>query len=226
MARAPVFIFEHDFTDVDWPNESSYCHPFDLYWLEIKSLNGQSMIYVRLDDNAVTCYVWRWGMTSGERDSSGPHPGYTDLLLVESIDADGRVIRTPNPHQRTPGHTDPNLWTIDVARGLHAISHQPVVEEDPRPRVTRRLHQAKGVHGRTYKVLPIDLTKTVRRGESDDTPGFGHGATKCEHLRRGHWRHLASGKVVWVRDSHIHPGSKDGAIAKDFLVREPKEINR
>jgi hypothetical protein len=67
-----------------------------------------------------------------------------------------------------------------------------------------------------YKILVVD----GERWDSNDAARAmvqGDGSGVRSHLRRGHIRHLASGKIAYVRATYVH-GSKEGFIKKDYSI--------
>ena len=67
-----------------------------------------------------------------------------------------------------------------------------------------------------YKILVVD----GERWGSDDVARsmvHGDGSGKRSHLRRGHIRHLANGKLTYVRATYVH-GSAGGFIEKDYFI--------
>jgi len=65
-----------------------------------------------------------------------------------------------------------------------------------------------------YKTLTLDLDRAKRIIASRG----GTHASPRHHTRRGHWRHMESGKKVWIGPMEI--GDKaDGEVVKDYKVK-------
>ena len=74
----------------------------------------------------------------------------------------------------------------------------------------------KDVVGRYY----IETTPIESKGSDDST---GTHKSPVQHLRRGHWRRLRSGKIVWVRPCIINAdGEKDTRIKKYRSVHDAR----
>jgi hypothetical protein len=84
----------------------------------------------------------------------------------------------------------------------------------------RKLADRKlGGWGWTYRLITIDADKHAATAASRTVPGGTH-ASPAWHERRGHWRHLSSGKQVWVR--HCEVGQRgQGGVVHDYLVTDP-----
>jgi hypothetical protein len=82
----------------------------------------------------------------------------------------------------------------------------------------RKLTDRKlGPGGWTYRLVRIDPAKHAASAAQD--LGGTH-ASPSWHERRGHWRHLRSGKQTWVR--HCEVGDKGrGGIIHDYVVADP-----
>jgi len=75
-----------------------------------------------------------------------------------------------------------------------------------------------------YKILVVD----GERWDSDDAARsmvHGDGSGKRSHLRRGHIRHLANGKITYVRATYVH-GSAEGFIEKDYFIGGKNAIHQ
>jgi hypothetical protein len=78
----------------------------------------------------------------------------------------------------------------------------------------RRASLAKhGVRGWTYRIAEIDTTQVAAavalRGGTHASPRW--------HIRRGHWRTLADGRRVFVRECEVGDQSR-GAVVKDYRM--------
>jgi hypothetical protein len=64
-----------------------------------------------------------------------------------------------------------------------------------------------------FKLITIDGKKP----EQPKAPPLGTHASPKQHWRRGHWRHYASGKIVFI-DLMLVGDEKNGKIVKDYAV--------
>jgi len=75
-----------------------------------------------------------------------------------------------------------------------------------------------------YKILVVD----GERWHSNDAARnmvHGDGSGKRSHLRRGHIRHLASGKSTYVRATYVH-GSSKGFVEKDYFIGDKNALRQ
>jgi hypothetical protein len=61
------------------------------------------------------------------------------------------------------------------------------------------------------------LTLRISGKAGDGGPGGGAGRSVRPHLRSGHIRRLASGKIIWINATLVH-GSAAGFAAKDYRL--------
>jgi hypothetical protein len=84
--------------------------------------------------------------------------------------------------------------------------------------------QAPRVRNRQQKkLLPqIEYRELVIKGKAEHSAVNSFDCLPCrpkrEHMRRGHERHLKSGKIVWVRNCKVGSG-RLGKIIKDYTVK-------
>ena len=57
-------------------------------------------------------------------------------------------------------------------------------------------------------IMPAIVVRIIPRDPEAIGHSMGGGWTNQPHDRRGHWRNYRSGKKVWIRDQHIHGGSR------------------
>lgn len=69
-----------------------------------------------------------------------------------------------------------------------------------------------------YKTVVVDVRPQVYHEGVTRGPGMTGRQSPREHLRRGHIRHLSSGKNVWVQSAMIGSGTK-GKIEKGYVVK-------
>lgn len=75
-----------------------------------------------------------------------------------------------------------------------------------------------GVRGWIWRQVAIDPER-VRAASAD--PGGSHASPRW-HLRRGHWRQLADGRRVFVRQCEVGDPAR-GGVVKDYAVGGPGE---
>jgi hypothetical protein len=104
-----------------------------------------------------------------------------------------------------------------LARGCLALSaHSSAAVLTAHMPATKRQHLArKGVGGFVYKI--VDVPEPPR--PKSEWHGGTHASPRW-HKRRGHWRMMASGKRVWVRDCQVGTPD-DGMVLKDYAVTPP-----
>lgn len=99
-----------------------------------------------------------------------------------------------------------------VMRTLEALSQ---FEYDTVP-APKRLNKKRAEKGKPPFYEYHTLTLRPRKPEPGPDLGGTH-ASPRRHKRRGHYRHLASGAVVWVRNCVVGSGS-EGVVEKDYQI--------
>ena len=89
-----------------------------------------------------------------------------------------------------------------------------VVDRPHKPQLRK---QKQGKWEVFHKVVDWTAGQHGRKSESRHT-----GTTKCFHTRRGHYRRLASGKEVWVRETTAGSISK-GIVEKTYRITADKK---
>ncbi|MCC7462395.1 MAG: hypothetical protein IT480_08030 [Gammaproteobacteria bacterium] len=140
---------------------------------------------------------------------------WSDLIAAVEFLPDGVAEVIGHPKMQDSKEYAPNFEAATAmvwrALGLLAIP-TPLAEQQLSP--LRRIPFAKvGVRGWTYRVADIQ-------------PGViaaslaGHGGSHASprwHIRRGHWRELADGRRVFVRECEVGDIARGGMI-KDYRV--------
>ena len=101
-----------------------------------------------------------------------------------------------------------------VWRALSILAH--VAEIKPRiisPGLRSKYAKA-GVRGWTWHQITID----PERLRAKSTPQGGTHASPRWHVRRGHWRQLADGRRVFVRQCQVGDPAR-GGVVKDYIVK-------
>jgi hypothetical protein len=101
-----------------------------------------------------------------------------------------------------------------VWRGLAILSHAGQVSEHQLSRVRRARFDRSGVTGWNYRVVAID---PIRIRATAVAKGGTHASPRW-HIRRGHWRTLADGRRVLVRECEVGEVAR-GGVVKDYHVR-------
>jgi len=95
------------------------------------------------------------------------------------------------------------------------LSEAGTVSEQSVSRVHRPKLARAGVRGWTWHQVEIVPERLVRRA----TPQGGSHASPRWHIRRGHWRQLADGRRVFVRECEVGDATR-GGVLKDYIVRD------
>ena len=83
-----------------------------------------------------------------------------------------------------------------------------------RARAAPKLARA-GVRGWTWHQVEIVPERLVRRS----APQGGTHASPRWHIRRGHWRQLADGRRIFVRECQVGDAA-NGGVLKDYTIGE------
>jgi hypothetical protein len=142
---------------------------------------------------------------------------WTDVLCHAVFGADGWANVELNPalaNDATAMQNYASALTGIVWRALAILSHAGTVSEH----VVSRVHRAKlarsGVSGWSYRVVDIDpvRAKAAAQGVA------GTHVTPRWHIRRGHWRRLADGRRVFVRECEVGDAAR-GGVVKDYSIK-------
>lgn len=101
-----------------------------------------------------------------------------------------------------------------VWRALAILAHAGAARARKIAPAKRRRYAKAGVRGWTWHQITIDLGRARARQQS---LGGTH-ATPRWHIRRGHWRQLADGRRVFVRQCQVGDPARGGVI-KDYIVK-------
>ena len=141
---------------------------------------------------------------------------WSDLIAAVEFQPDGVAEVIGHPNMQSPEEYAPSFETASSmvwrALGLLAVS-TPLVDQQLSP--LRRPPFAKvGVRGWTYRVAQIDPVRVAAAVAQGD----GTHASPRWHIRRGHWRQLADGRRVFIRECQVGDVSR-GAVVKDYQVQ-------
>lgn len=163
------------------------------------------VVYARQTDDAVECAYFQRDKASGR---------WTDIVVCARFSEPGIAEVELNP--RTP-ETDRDLYaqaaTGIVWRALGILSANHEAEPREVPRMRRRKLERGGVTGWAWTMVTVDPSRI----RSAAAPRSGTHASPRWHIRRGHWRNLADGRRVFVREARVGDMSR-GGIVKDYEV--------
>lgn len=114
---------------------------------------------------------------------------------------------------------DTNDEALVVYEALAVLNCRNVsVASEPPPRLLNEKRRKKGkIPFFEYKVLEVGPTI----GTTGGADGAGTHASPRMHLRRGHLRHLHErhgGGIIWINNTIVNPGSKQGVVQKAYKV--------
>ena len=141
--------------------------------------------------------------------------GWTDCLVRIWMLPDGMVEIEGNPaeqkDQTIRGHGEVAagiVWRALTILGASADIRDRKVSVAKRTRLAR-----DGVRGWVWRQVAIDPER-LRTAAAE--PGGSHASPRW-HLRRGHWRQLADGRRVFVRQCEVGDPER-GGVVKDYAV--------
>lgn len=110
---------------------------------------------------------------------------------------DGKFFIPGSEHKREIANVALNILLL--------LSQKPEIVQDMQPHEVCRPMKAKGFKQQPPLIIPrwLDHPTVIKRDRRDC--GGTHASPRT-HLRRGHWRHLANGKVVWIQPTYINLG--------------------
>jgi len=100
-----------------------------------------------------------------------------------------------------------------LIRALGVLARDPEIKTSTVPLVHRRKGEKAGVSGWVWHTVRIDPSKLTARGACQ---GGTHASPRW-HIRRGHWRNLADGRRVFVREAQVGDMAR-GGVVKDYEV--------
>jgi len=140
---------------------------------------------------------------------------WTDCLIHAVFAEPGLAEGFPNPKL---SETQINIYgevaTGIVWRALSILSQAAEVRPRTINPAQRRKYAKAGVRGWTWHQITIDPERVRAVSAS---PGGTHASPRW-HLRRGHWRQLADGRRVFVRQCQVGDPARGGVI-KDYSVK-------
>lgn len=103
-----------------------------------------------------------------------------------------------------------------VWRALTILAHAGAVKERKVTPALRRKYAKVGVRGWTWHQITIDL----ERARAKHAALGGTHAPPRWHIRRGHWRRLAGGRRIFIRQCQVGDPAR-GGVVKDYIVKGP-----
>lgn len=144
---------------------------------------------------------------------------WTDCLAHVVFAEPGCSNVTANPEAT---HKEAVIYNEVVAsivwRALTILAHAGDVKERKVNPALRRKYARAGVRGWTWHQITIDLdrarTKHAVLGGTHASPRW--------HIRRGHWRTLADGRRIFIRECQIGDPAT-GGVVKHYIVKGARQ---
>lgn len=141
--------------------------------------------------------------------------GWTDCLVRIWMFPDGKVEVEGNPAEREDhmvrGHGE--VAAGIVWRALTILGASPEIRDRKVSLAKRSRLSREGVRGWVWRQVAIDPARL----RAAMPPQGGSHASPRWHIRRGHWRQLADGRRVFVRQCEVGDPTR-GGIVKDYAV--------
>lgn len=216
IAQAPVYLFPNqaafDSDEVDQAARTLMDElprlPHREVIFEVPDHNGRlasHVVYARQVDGGVACIYLQRNKVSGRWTDVLVHarfcePGIADVELNPKIDEDERA-----------GYAQAGSGIVWRALGILATS--PVTTAHEIPRTRRRKLERAGVTGWNWTMVSVDPEQVKPRSPSR---GGTHASPRW-HIRRGHWRNLADGRRIFIRECQVGDMTR-GGVVKDYEV--------
>jgi hypothetical protein len=215
---APVYVFPDqtafDSDEVDQAARAMMDHTLHLSHrrviFEIPDRSGKEhvhVVYAQEIDGAVEC-VYLYRDTAKAR--------WTDILVHARFDEPGVADVEMNPATTSVEDGPTGYATVAtgiVWRALAILAADTGMEPREIPQMRRRKLARAGVTGWEWNLVSIDLAgiraKVFPKGGTHAAPRW--------HIRRGHWRNLADGRRVFVRECEVGDKAR-GGVVKDYEV--------
>ena len=140
---------------------------------------------------------------------------WTDCLIHAVFAEPGLAEGFPNPKL---SETEVNIYgevaTGIVWRALSILSQAAELKSRTISPARRGRYARSGVRGWTWHQITID----PERLRAKSAPQGGTHASPRWHIRRGHWRQIADGRRVFVRQCQVGDPAR-GGIVKDYIVK-------
>jgi hypothetical protein len=141
--------------------------------------------------------------------------GWTDSLVRGWMHPDGKAEIEGNPAERIEGTVRGHgeVAAGIVWRALTILGAAPEIRDRKLSRAKRARLSRDGVRGWVWHQVSIN----PGRLRAVSTPQGGTHASPRWHIRRGHWRQLADGRRVFVRQCEVGDPTR-GGVVKDYRV--------
>jgi hypothetical protein len=217
VATAPIYLFpdsrRFDADDVQQLARANMAgtlklpHAHCIFELQNPDFPGASVAsYVRATEAGADSFLFRF---------DPKRKRWSDLLAAVEFQPDGYAEVIGHPEIQDPAEYGPTFESATgmVWRALGLLSTAtPFTEHRLSP--LRRTPLAKaGIRGWTYRVADIQ-TGVITAGLAEHR---GTHASPRWHVRRGHWRQLADGRRIFVRECEVGDPSR-GGVLKDYRL--------
>lgn len=216
IQRAPVYLFPDqaafDSDEVDQAARTLMDElprlPHAEVMFEVPNRDGRiesHVVYARQIDDGVECAYFQRDRIIGK---------WTDILVHARFCEPGTSDVELNPKT---GEDDWDNFaraaTGIVWRALGILASNPETTTREVPRMRRRKLERAGVTGWNWAMVSVDPGQVKPKSPS---LGGTHASPRW-HIRRGHWRSLADGRRVFVRECQVGDMSR-GGVVKDYEV--------
>lgn len=217
LMAAPVYVFtdqaafDADAVDSLAQEVSIFApklpHPAVIFQVQDRGPQFQTqLVYARQTGDGIEAVYFVQARTSRH---------WSDVVAHVRFTPDGYAeVET---HPRIPAGEDRDSYAEAAAgivwRALAILSQASTVTEQVVSRVHRPKLARAGVRGWTWHQVEIVPERLHRRA----APQGGTHASPRWHIRRGHWRQLADGRRVFVRECEVGDSTR-GGVVKDYIV--------
>lgn len=217
LPTAPVYVFPDqeafDSDDVEKLTRGLIMGPLrlphsDVIYEVVDSQNSgrSSLVFVRQEGGATDALLFA---------RPGPLSRWTNAICHAHYAADGSGYCELNPRLPLLRNTDAlHILQGMMLRATALIMANACSEQVHISHLRRTMLAKRGITGWTYRVANI-------QPQAIAAAAAAHGATHASprwHIRRGHWRQLADGRRVFVRECHVGDISR-GGVVKDYQVQ-------
>lgn len=215
IEAAPVYVFEDQMAfDADDTEQAAMRRMYEPLRLphaevifEVTDHTGRRdahIVYARqVADHVEGVYLQRLGPRR-----------WSDILADVNVLPGGIVEADVHP---SCDEDDRQLYPIVasgiICRALAILAEEPRVQSRAVPQMRRRKLARAGVTGWDWNLVNFDPAELKQKSP----PLGGTHATPRWHIRRGHWRTLADGRRVFVRECEVGDKSR-GGVLKDYEV--------
>lgn len=214
--NAPIYLFPDqaafDSDEVDLLARSMLSGPTRLPHQAVifevtaqRAADGNIAAYATTLDDTVCGFLFGYDIVRG---------AWSDVIARASFLPDGVADVEGHPgltHADADAHF--SALTGLIWRGLALLATGTSVHHETLSPLRRRKYAKAGVSGWTYHVAGIDpsavAAAVAKLGGTHASPRW--------HIRRGHWRQLANGRRVFVRECQVGDAACGGVI-KDYRI--------